>query len=63
MLPGSEVMTKNLHEALDGNQPMEFHFVSILAEIKRMLGNPAYAGKMYTSFEYEAMYGFLSLYS
>ena len=53
MLPGSEVMTKSLHEALDGDQPMEFHYVSILAEIKRMLGNPAYAGKMYTQFEYE----------
>jgi hypothetical protein len=55
MLPGSEVMTKSLHEALDGDQPMEFHYVSILAEIKRMLGNPAYAGKMYTQFEYETM--------
>jgi len=55
MLPDSDVKTKNLHEALDGDQPMDFHYVSILAEIKRMLGNPAYSGKMYTSFEYEAM--------
>ena len=55
MLLNSEVKTKNLHEALDGDQPMEFHHVSIMAEIKRMLGNPAYSGKMYTSFEYEAM--------
>ena len=55
MLPDSEVKTKDLHEALDGDQPMKFHYVSILAEIKRMLGNPAYAGKIYTSFEYEAM--------
>ena len=55
MLPDSDVKTRNLHEALDGDQPMEFHHVSILAEIKRMLGNPAYSGKMYTSFEYEAM--------
>ncbi len=55
MLPGSEVMTKHLHEALDGDQPMEFHYVSILAEIKRMLGNPAYPKTMYTQFEYETM--------
>lgn len=55
MLPDSDVKTVNLHEALDGDQPMEFHYVSILAEIKRMLGNPSYSGKMYTSFEYEAM--------
>ena len=55
MLPNSEVKTVNLNEALDGDQPMEFHHVSILAEIKLMLGNPAYQGKMCTSFEYEAM--------
>lgn len=55
MLPNSDVKTKDLHEALDGDQPMQFHYISILAEIIRMLGNPAYAGKMYTSFEYEAM--------
>ena len=55
MLPNSKIKTKDLHEALDGDQPMEFHYVSILAEIKRMLGNPAYSGKMYTSVEYEAM--------
>ena len=55
MLPNSAVKTEDLHEALDGDQPMQFHYVSILAEIKRMLGNPAYSGKMYTSFEYEAM--------
>ena len=55
MLPGSEIKTVNLHEELDGDQPMEFKFVyvSILAEIKRMLGNPAYSGKMYTEYEYE----------
>lgn len=55
MLPDSKVKTKNLHQELDGDQPMDFHYVSIVAEIKRMLGNPAYSGKMYTSFEYEAM--------
>ncbi len=55
MLLDSEVKTVNLHEPLDGDQPIKFHYVSILAEIKRMLGNPAYSGKMYTSFEYEAM--------
>ena len=56
MLPNSAVKTEDLHEALDGDQPMVFHYVSIMAEIKRMLGNPAYSGKMYTSFEYEAMW-------
>ena len=55
MLPDSDVKTKDLHEALDGDQPMEFHYVSILAEIKRMLANPTYSGKMYTHFEYEDM--------
>jgi hypothetical protein len=55
MLPDSDIKTANLHEALDGDQPMEFYNVSILAEIKRMLANPAYSGKMYTAFEYEAM--------
>ena len=57
MLPDSELKTVNLHEALDGDQPimMEFHYVSIMAEIKRMLGNPAYSGKMYTKFEYESL--------
>ena len=54
MLPESELKTVNLHEPLDGEQTMKFHYVSILAEIKRM-GNPAYSGKMYTSFEYGAM--------
>jgi hypothetical protein len=55
MLPDSDIKTKDLHEALDGDQPMQFHYVSILAQIKRMLGNPAYSGKMYTKFEYEEM--------
>ncbi len=55
MLPEPEWKTVNLHEPLDGEQPIKFHYVSILAEIKRMLGNPAYSGKMYTSFEYGAM--------
>ena len=55
MLPDSDIKTADLHEEDDGDQSMEFHFVSILAEIKRMLGNPAYSGKMYTAFEYEAM--------
>ncbi len=55
MLPETAVKTVNLHEPLDGEQPMKFHYVSILAEIKRMLGNPAYSGKMYPSFGYEAM--------
>jgi hypothetical protein len=55
MLPDSDVKTKDLHEELDGDQPMQFHYVSILAEIKRMLGNPAYSGKMYTKFEFEEM--------
>ena len=55
MLPNSEVKTENLHEALDGDQPMEFHYVSIMTEIKRMLGNSAYSETFYTSFEYEAM--------
>ena len=53
MLPGSEIKTVNLHEELDGDQPIEFFNVSILAEIKRMLGNPAYSGKMYTQYNYE----------
>ena len=55
MLPDSDIKTANLHEALDGDQPMEFYYVSILAEIKRMLANPAYSGKMYMAFEYESM--------
>ena len=45
MLPGSEIKTVNLYEELDGDQPMEFYYVSILAEVKRMLGNPAYSAK------------------
>ena len=53
MLPGSEIKTVSLHEKLDGDQPMEFVYVSILAEKKRMLGNPAYSGKMYTQYKYE----------
>jgi hypothetical protein len=53
MLPGSKIKTVNLHEELDGSQPIEFVYVSILDEIKRMLGNPAYSGKMYTKHEYE----------
>jgi hypothetical protein len=55
MLPDSDIKTKDLHEALDGDQPIQFHYVSILAAIKRMLSNPAYSGKMYTKFEYEEM--------
>jgi hypothetical protein len=55
MLPDSDIKTADLHEEDDGDQSMEFHYVSILAEIKRMLANPAYSGKMYTGFEYEAM--------
>jgi hypothetical protein len=55
MLPESKLKTVNLHEPLDGEQPMKFHYVSILAEKKRMLGNPAYSGKMYSSFEYGGM--------
>jgi hypothetical protein len=53
MLPGSKIKTVNLHEELDGNQPLEFVYVSILDEIKRMLGNPAYSGKMYTQYQHE----------
>ena len=55
MLPGSQIKTKDLHEEKDGDQRVEFHYVSIMAEIKRMLANPTYSGKMYTHFEYEDM--------
>ncbi len=53
MLPGSKIKTVYLHEELDGEQPIEFVYVSILDEIKGMLGNPAYSGKMYTRHQYE----------
>ena len=55
MLPNSKIKTKDLHEALDGDQPMEFHYVSIMAEIKRIIQPIQEKCTMYTSFEYEAM--------
>jgi hypothetical protein len=48
MLPGSTIKIANLHEGLDGKQPIELGYVSILDEVKRLLGHPAYSGKIYT---------------
>ena len=51
----SEIKTKSLHEKKDGDQCVEFHYVSIMAEIERMLANPAYSGKTYTHREYHGV--------
>jgi len=55
MLPDSGIKTVDLHEEKDGDQPVKFNYISVMAEMKRMLANPTYSGKMYTHFEYEDM--------
>jgi len=52
MLDG-DIMTVDLNEPKDGDQILQFHYVSPLGAIKRLLADPAYANKLYTQFEYE----------
>ena len=53
MLPGADIKTVNLKKPLDGDQELKFHFVSLKAEFRRFIANPAFRGKMYTQFEPE----------
>jgi len=53
MLPGAEIKTINVKQPLDGDQELKFYFVSLKAEIRRFIANPAFRGKMYTQFEPE----------
>jgi len=53
MLPGAEIKTIDLRRPLDGDQELKFHYVSLKAELKRFIANPAFRGKMYTQFEPE----------
>ena len=52
MLDG-DIMTVDLNEPKDGDQILQFHYVSPLGAIKRLLADPAYANKLCTQFEYE----------
>ena len=42
-----------MKQPLDGDQELKFYFVSLKAEIRRFIANPAFRGKMYTQFEPE----------
>ena len=53
MLPGAEIKTIDLRRPLDGDQELKFHYVSLKAELKRFIANPAFRGKMYTQFDPE----------
>ena len=53
MLPGSEIKSIDLKKPLDGDQELKFHFVSLKAELKRFIANPAFRGKLYAQFERE----------
>lgn len=53
MLPGAEIKTIDLKKSLDGDQELKFHFVSLKAEFRRFIANPAFRGKMYTQYEPE----------
>ena len=53
MLPGADIKTIDLKRPLDGDQELKFHYVSLKAECKRFIANPAFLGKMYTQFEPE----------
>ena len=51
MLPGADIRTLDLKKPLDGDQQLKFYFVSLKAEFRRFIANPAFSGKMYTQFE------------
>jgi hypothetical protein len=53
MLPGADIRTLDLKKPLDGDQQLKFYFVSLKAEFRRVIANPAFRGKMYTQFEPE----------
>ena len=53
MLPGADIRTLDLKKPLDGDQQLKFYFVSLKAEFRRFIANPAFRGKMYTQFEPE----------
>jgi len=53
MLPDGDIISLDLNEPLDGDQILQFHYVSLLAAIKQFIADPAYANKLYTQFEYE----------
>ena len=53
MLPDGDIISLDLNEPLDGDQILQFHYVSLLAAIKRFIADPAYADKLYTQFEYQ----------
>ena len=53
MLPGADIRTLDLKKPLDGDQQLKFYSVSLKAEFRRFIANPAFRGKMYTQFEPE----------
>ena len=53
MLPGADIRTLDLKKPLDGDQQLKFYYVSLKAEFRRFIANPAFRGKMYTQFEPE----------
>ena len=53
MLPGADIKTIDLKRPLNGDQELKFHYVSLKAEFRRFIANPAFRGKMYTQFEPE----------
>ena len=48
MLPGADIRTLDLKKPLDGDQQLKFYSVSLKAEFRRFIANPAFRGKMYT---------------
>ena len=53
MLPGADIRTIDLKRPLDGDQELKFYFISLKAEFRRFIANPAFRDKMYTQFEPE----------
>ena len=53
MLPGQDVAKLDLHEPSDGDQAVVFYYSSMMANIKRRLADPLFAGKQYKQFEVE----------
>ena len=51
VLPESKPKRVSLHEAMDGDQVLDFYWIDPIDAAKRFISKPKFAGKLYTKFE------------
>ena len=51
VLPESKPHMVSLHEAMDGDQVLDFYWIDPIEAAKRFISKPKFAGKLYTKYE------------